>query len=272
MKLFPISKTRYLQGFCIVVILLAIYRCNTERHTVQPSVKDTIPTLIDSTEASVADTDTLPVVAEATPSLPSSPSIFFTTDGQEVRHRILSVSSYAKEFPDTNDLQMKAAHRWGISPVQNREEAEKKKSALVYVGSNPYYQIDRLQRSIPYLVPRAAVLLQQIGQAFSDSLYIKGVPLHRMIVTSVMRTKDDVQRLRRYNHNATENSCHMYGTTFDISYNRYSTVQTKEEPRRQVRNDSLKFILSEVLRDQRNLGKCYIKYERKQGCFHITVR
>jgi hypothetical protein len=39
-----------------------------------------------------------------------------------------------------------------------------------------------------------------------------------------------------------------------------------------VRDDTLKWILSEVLRDQRELGRCYIKYEVKQGCFHMTVR
>ena len=31
-------------------------------------------------------------------------------------------------------------------------------------------------------------------------------------------------------------------------------------------------ILSEVLRDMREQGRCYIKYEVKQGCFHMTVR
>jgi hypothetical protein len=41
---------------------------------------------------------------------------------------------------------------------------------------------------------------------------------------------------------------------------------------REVRNDTLKFVLSEVLRDLREQGRCYIKYEVKQGCFHMTVR
>ena len=76
------------------------------------------------------------------------------------------------------------------------------------------------------------------------------------------------------NGNATENSCHLYGTTFDICYNRYITIQDPEGPkRRQVRNDTLKWVLSEVLRDMRlKEQRCYIKYEVKQGCFHMTVR
>ena len=43
-------------------------------------------------------------------------------------------------------------------------------------------------------------------------------------------------------------------------------------PVRPVRNDTLKWVLSEVLNDARKQGLCYVKYERKQGCYHITVR
>ena len=141
------------------------------------------------------------------------------------------------------------------------------------MGSNPFFCVDRLHSSIPYLVPRAAVLLQDIGRNFFDSLQLKGVPLHKIIVTSVMRSKADVNKLRGHNGNATQNSCHLYGTTFDVCYNRYKTVEAPDGPRkRAVRNDTLKWILSEVLNDIRQSGRCYIKYEVKQGCFHITVR
>ena len=190
-----------------------------------------------------------------------------------VPHRILSVPNYKKAFPDSQSVQIVAAERWGVRPVQNREDAEKRKKELVYIGESPYWHVDRLSSSIPYLVPRAALLLQDIGQAFYDSLYVKGVPLHKMIVTSVLRSQEDVAKLRRRNGNATENSCHLYGTTFDICYNRYKTVEDPDGPaRRQVRNDTLKWVLSEVLRDMREQGRCYIKYEVKQGCFHMTVR
>lgn len=189
------------------------------------------------------------------------------------KHKIYSVPSFKTCFPDTQSVQLAAAMKWGVKRVKNRDDAEKRKSELVYVGANPYVHIDKLYSSIPYLVPRAAVLLQDIGQAFFDSLYVKGINLHRPIVTSVLRTEADVTKLRRHNGNATENSCHLYGTTFDICYNRYETVQAPDGPeRRAVRNDSLKYVLCEVLRDMREQGRCYIKYEVKQGCFHMTVR
>ena len=181
-------------------------------------------------------------------------------------HRILGVHDYKRCFPDSQSVQIVSAEKWGVRPVQNREDAEMRKKELVYVGESPYYHVDRLSSSIPYLVPRAAVLLQDIGQAFYDSLYVKGVPLNQLIVTSVLRSMDDVARLQRHNQNATERSCHLFGTTFDICYNRYHPVT---QP---VRDDTLKWILSEVLRDKREEGRCYVKYEVKQGCFHMTVR
>ncbi len=181
-------------------------------------------------------------------------------------HAIRGVVSYIKSFPDSQAVQFVAANRWGVKPVKNRQDAEKRKKELVYVGESPYYQVDPLYSSIPYLVPRAAVLLQDIGQAFYDSLYVKNIPLNKLIVTSVLRSMDDVRKLRKRNPNATEQSCHLYGTTFDICYNRYHPVTQK------VRDDTLKWVLSEVLRDMREDKRCYIKYEVKQGCFHMTVR
>jgi len=197
----------------------------------------------------------------------------YSAGGERKKHRIFGVHSYRDCFPDLNDVQLASAQRYGVQPVANREDAEMRKSELVFVGANPYFFVQPLSRSIPYLVPRASVLLQDIGRAFFDSLDVKGLPLHKIIVTSVLRSKDDVDRLRRYNRNATENSCHQYGTTFDITYNRYKTVEDPNGPkRREVRNDTLKWILSEVLRDMRAQNRCYVKYEVHQGCFHITTR
>lgn len=192
------------------------------------------------------------------------------------KNRIYSVpGSYIANFPDVQDVQYPSASRWGIRPMSNRDEFEKYRDKLVYVGSNPYIHLDeRMSSSIPYLVPRASELLEYLGRAFLDSLYSKRIPLHKFVVSSVLRTEADVARLSRGgNVNATQRSCHMFGTTFDISYNHYYTVSSPDGPsRRAVRDDSLKMVLGEVLRDARNQGRCYVRYEVKQPCFHITVR
>ena len=188
-------------------------------------------------------------------------------------HPIRGVHSYHACFPDSQNVQIVAARRWGVRPVRDRAQAEERKAELVFVGSNPYYVMDPAMRSsIPYLVPRAALLLQDIGRNYLDSLLVKGVPLHRIIVTSVLRSEHDVRELQKRNGNVSPESCHRFATTFDIAYNRYNTVQPPGQRRREVQNDTLKWILSEVLRDLRRDGRCYIKYEVKQGCFHITTR
>ena len=266
-----ISKNRYLQGFVVVVLLLALVRL------VFPSVAE--PKLAENEKGQdSAEVDSLKgmkkdeLSAAPDTAMAGMASIFFDKDGKEVKHRIFSVPHFGNTFPDQQDVQILAANQHGVAPVQNREEAEHSKGKLVYVGSNPFFYVDKLNNSIPYLVPKASVLLQDIGRAYFDSLQIKGIPLHKIIVTSILRTKDDVAKLRTRNGNATENSCHLYGTTFDICYNRYKQIQTKDQPRRQVQNDTLKWVFSEVLRDFREKNRCYIKYEVHQGCFHITVR
>ena len=189
-------------------------------------------------------------------------------------HPLRSVPSYAACFPDVQEVQIRAARKWGVRPVANRQAAEDRKTELVYIGSCPYYTIDpSMRRSIPYLVPRANEFLAHLGRVYLDSLYVKGIPLHKFIVSSVLRTEEDVRKLQTHNENAESNSCHKFGTTIDICYNRYHTISPPDGPqRRTVRDDTLKWVLSEVLRDAREEGRCYVKYEVKQGCFHITVR
>lgn len=294
------GKNRFLLGFVVVVCVLALVRL------ISPGVAEPRTSVADLRVADSLATDSVDQLAmaeedkeeenkatneiaetsddlaqeaagtdsetDAAADSSNTPSIFFDKNGKEVKHRIFSVPHFGNTFPDQQDVQILAANKHGVNPVQNREEAEHSKGKLVYVGSNPFFYVDKLNNSIPYLVPRASVLLQDIGRAYFDSLQIKGIPLHKIIVTSILRTKDDVAKLRTRNGNATENSCHLYGTTFDVCYNRYKQIQTRQQPRRQVQNDTLKWVLSEVLRDMRDRNRCLVKYEVKQGCFHITVK
>lgn len=264
-----ITPKRYQQGFVAAVVILAIIRCAFP-DIAEKSDDRSMAILVSQEHAEKESKQALSDGSSISSS--SCQTCFFNPDGTLRKNRIYSVSSFKGVFPDSNNVQLAAATRYGVSPVKDRKEAEHRMKELVYVGSNPYFHVDKLNSSIPYLVPRAAVLLQDIGRAYFDSLQIKGIPLHKIIVTSVLRTRDDVQKLRNRNGNATENSCHLYGTTFDICYNRYKTVEDPDGPeRRRVRNDTLKWVLSEVLRDFREQGRCYIKYEVKQGCFHMTV-
>ena len=186
---------------------------------------------------------------------------------------IRGVVSYKRSFPDLNDKHLEVAKAVGIRPLEDREEAESMKEKLTHITDNEFYVIDSLTHSIPYLVPRASALLDTIGSNFLDSLAAKGLNPNQVIVTSVLRTQSDVKRLRRRNGNASANSAHCFGATFDVSWKRFKKVEDENgRPLQDVGSDTLKLVLSEVLRDLRQAEKCYIKYELKQGCFHITAR
>ena len=186
---------------------------------------------------------------------------------------IKGVISYKRSFGDLNDTHMAAAKKIGIKPLKDREAAEKLGGKVMEIKNGDFYQVDSLTHSIPFLVPKASALLDSIGANFLDSLENKGLNPNQVIVTSVLRTQDDVKKLRRVNGNASAYSVHMFGTTFDISYKRFFKVEDPDgRPMQDVRADTLKLVLSEVLRDLKKKDMCYVKYELKQGCFHITAR
>lgn len=186
---------------------------------------------------------------------------------------IRGVISYKRSFPDLNEKHLAVAKTIGIRPLADRDAAEDMKKKLTHITDNDFYTVDSLTHSIPFLVPKASALLDTIGSNFLDSLTAKGLNPNKVIVTSVLRTQNDVKRLRRRNGNASANSAHCFGATFDVSWKRFKKVEDKDgRPLQDVGSDTLKLVLSEVLRDLRQADKCYIKYELKQGCFHITAR
>ena len=191
--------------------------------------------------------------------------IFFSVQRKSVPAN-KSDSYYSGVFNDLNNRHLSSAKKLGIKrPLKNRAEAEGIKGGLVKIKSNAHYKVDNLTHSIPYLTGGAAELLDMIGKNFQDSLESKGLPSGRIIVTSVLRTQDDIKRLQKSgNPNSSSNSAHCYGTTFDITYIRYDKTF--------VAAGTLKKVLGEVLLDLKKRKKCYVKYEIKQRCFHITAR
>ena len=184
------------------------------------------------------------------------------------------IQNHPREFNDLNETQLKVAQAIGVPPVADRDAAEHLKTKLVRLEDTDTYVVDSLTHSIPYLIPSAKELLDLIGRNFQDSLASKGLNPNKLIVTSVLRTEADVAKLRRRNLNASENSTHRYGTTFDLSYWNYVKVpEYLGRPYEDVPQSYLRATLSQVLKDIHDQpGTCYIKFERKQSCFHITVR
>ena len=191
------------------------------------------------------------------------------------KHVEIKELDYATLFNDQNGVQLKSARKFGIKQtLKNRDEADDVKDSLVHIRNNNHYSIAKLTHSIPYLTEGAARLLDMIGKNFLDSLESKGLNPNKIIVTSVLRTQEDIKKLQKSgNPNAVNNSAHCYATTFDITYARYDKIKFKNfRLCESVEPELLKKVLGEVLRDLREQNKCYVKYEVRQRCFHITTR
>lgn len=173
-----------------------------------------------------------------------------------------------KLFNDLNPAHLEHARKGGIAPVRHTEEVWEQGEGLVEVNSNRFYYVDELSHSYPYLKPHAADLLMEIGRRFNEALAARGGGAYRIKVTSILRTPLSVGRLRRVNRNATGESAHQYATTFDISYSKF-ICDDATAPHRTF--EDLKNLLAEVLVDLRNEGRCLVKHERHQACFHITA-
>lgn len=184
---------------------------------------------------------------------------------QKLTHPGSHAYNYVGEFNnfcDSNPVHMDAAQALGIEPLTDTRSIWQMRRPIVRIGSCDEYHLDELTHSRPFLVPEAASLLDDIGRNFTA----QAGPGYQIIVTSVLRTPADVDRLKRQNRNASSNSAHRYGTTFDISYARFLTPGGIQD------SPKLEQTLANTLRDLRQQGRLWVVKERKQRCFHVTTR
>ena len=175
---------------------------------------------------------------------------------------------YAEIFNDSNYIQYASAERIGILPMHRLRDTYQTRRPLVKVETGDHYVIDNLTHSMPYLVPEAAELLDELGKEFGDLVEANGGSRgNKFIVTSLLRSPYTVKKLQKVNTNAVDSSTHMFATTFDIAYNNFACADSTKA----MDGGKLKRLLAEVLLKKRNEGKCFVKYELKSPCFHITV-
>ena len=172
---------------------------------------------------------------------------------------------YREIFNDSNYVQLTAARINGIDP--KAAIAPSLNERLVRISSTEIYRVDTMYHSEPYLVPESALLLQQIAIRFNEVMEeeYKSHIGYKPIVTSALRTEASERRLRRVNRNATDTSCHVYGTTFDLSSQRFENRCGRDTVVEECR-----CALARALYELKYEGLCYVKYERG-SCFHITM-
>ena len=179
--------------------------------------------------------------------------------------------NYKLKFNDLQSRQHAVASAIGLSrPPKDRDDAASMRKQLVEIKTNDNYIVDSLTHSVPFLIPAAKHELDSIGEEWADILRRNNLPHYRFYVTSVLRTQEDIKFLQRSgNINSVTQSCHCYGTTFDLAYMRYDKVTRTRD---YMHEDNLKLVLGQVLLNHQRAGKIFVKYEAKQSCFHITIR
>lgn len=198
---------------------------------------------------------------------------------------------------DVNRVQVARARAMGVRPGgQKAHDRLRERGALVPLeDSTRYWTVRELDYSVPLVTPDTRALLVEIGERFQARLDSLGLPPLRFQVTSVLRTDENQEALRRINANAASGtSAHQFGTTVDISYIRYSappepaadlrpaSAPALEPHLQQVQglvleaaaerqSGQLRAVLGRVLRELREEGKVLVMMENRQAVYHITV-
>jgi uncharacterized protein YcbK (DUF882 family) len=136
------------------------------------------------------------------------------------------------------------------------------------IRNSKTFYIDKLKHSYAYLTPNSKNLLINIGTNFQQKLKNTNLKKTKIIVSSLLRTKESVYKLRNINKTAIKQSAHLHGTTFDISCSKFRNKKRITKPE----IESLKEILAKILFDLKKQKKCWVTYEKYQSCFHIVNR
>ena len=198
-------------------------------------------------------------------------------DFKEKEHEKPSFVPSNDKLSDVNDVHLGFATSGGIKPFKTNEmfliasDSLRSVGALTYIVSCREFEVEKLSHSHPYLTRSARQLLIDIGERFRQKQIEKGLKVHKMVITSMLRTEQSQKSLRRRNFNATKSTTsHLYGTTFDISaqrFVRYDFLGNKSETSRGIYQK----LLEEAVKELRNEGRCVVMREYKQACLHITV-
>ena len=164
---------------------------------------------------------------------------------------------------DTYEEHLTAAELKGLRLIQDEYQLFQKihDSTLVDVSQGKGYRVDSLTHSFPFLTPESKAVLEELGKAY-EALAGEG---NFFTVSSATRTESQQKALKRRNRNATDgNSSHSYGISFDISYIRFNGVRGWDGKAQKN--------LETVLNHFQQTGKIYVIKERRQSCYHVTVR
>jgi len=178
---------------------------------------------------------------------------------------------YSRKLKDILTDYIEESSVSGISKCSSKRELLKKArdGELCRIRNGRGFEVEDLSYSYPFLTKKGKALLKEIGKKFREKVSGTRLRGSDFKITSMTRTTEILVRLRKLNSNASVNSPHFYGNTFDISYVRFSS------PKWFITDCDkyfLKETLAQIIWQLREEKRCWATYEIKQGCFHVVAR
>ena len=197
------------------------------------------------------------------------------------RARPLGAREVAELRQDVNAEQVATARRLGIrAGGEAAIDGLTRRGRLVALGdSTAYWVLRDMDHSVPFVTPDTRAMLVELGRRFHARLDSLGLPRYRMKVTSALRTDETQAELRRTNSYASRTtSAHEFGTTVDVSHERFAVpadrVEGETEMLETVGKEHAKVLQAELgraiagLRDERAL---HVMMENMQPVYHMTI-
>jgi hypothetical protein len=178
---------------------------------------------------------------------------------------------YSKKLNDRIPDYVNQAKLTGIKECYNEGDIRNRvlTGQLSRVRSGRRYIVKNMEYSHPYLTRESKKLLNEIARRFRKKVRKDGLMGSRFTITSMTRTYENIKDLGKTNINASENSPHLNGNAFDISYARFLFKKLHVT---ECDKWYMKEALAEVIWQLKKEKKCWATYERKQGCFHVVSR
>ena len=139
---------------------------------------------------------------------------------------------------------------------------------LLLVEANTGFELDTFQYSYAALTPYAKKMLNEIGQAFHDSLLRTPLSDTKLIVTSMTRTHYTVSRLVRHNRTAVRKSPHLNGNSFDFSFSRFVSSRDLTD----CELHYLQGLSTSILFNMKKSCKIWATFEKNEECLHVVAR
>jgi hypothetical protein len=203
---------------------------------------------------------------------------------------VLTAREVAELRLDRNATQIASARRLGVRVWDDatREALLREGRLVALEDSTPLWILRKMENATPHVTPDAEAMLEELGRRFHARLDAAGLPRYRMRITSAVRTDADQRVLRRTNANASQIvSAHEFGTTVDISHERFAVPAdgwpAAGEPRvaalevsmlEEVEREHARVLQAELGRaiwELRQEGALHVMMEDAQPVYHMTV-